>query len=323
MADGHDLTQLTWLIDLSLRMAPLESERKPAVASPRLAKVMVKTRINRKRKEAASSKRSKSAIVTMDDIDSDLERCLRRALSASSRAQNTYSTASLIAIALLSQPSSAHGAPSIQITRWIQRQFPKLRMSFSELRTAVRQELTSNRYFERSTIGKSVRQADWSIIPSKFTQLKQALINGEDLSMPPTPTLKRHCRKSHAERTSSYSSSDAESALTDDSEMDLEILFDTITKDDSTPSIAPVGDWLVDEALSYSSEDNLSLSESESRTPTSSLFEDASFELPPLSEALLEEIDCTLPGVEVEPLGSAMSFSQFSPWQDLPLDLVV
>jgi len=137
MTDGHDLTQLTWLINLSSRMAPLEAERQPTVASPQLTTVSIKNRINRKRKEASSLKRSKSAIVTMDDIDTDLERCLRRALSAGSRVQNSYSTASLIAITLLSQPESAHGAPSIQITRWIQRQFPKLRMSFSELKVGT------------------------------------------------------------------------------------------------------------------------------------------------------------------------------------------
>ena len=151
------------------------------------------------------------------------------------------------------------------------------------------------------------------------------MISGDDLTMPTTPTTKRHCRKSYEQRTASYSSSDAESAVTDDSEMDLEILFNSITKDDSTSptSMAPMGDWLVDDAMSYSSEDNLSLSESESRTPTSSLFDDATFDLPPLSDALLEEIDCTLPGVEAGPLGSGMAFSQFTSWQDLPLDMVV
>eukprot|EP00730_Choanoeca_flexa_P015160 TRINITY_DN6894_c0_g1_i1.p1 TRINITY_DN6894_c0_g1~~TRINITY_DN6894_c0_g1_i1.p1 ORF type:complete len:323 (+),score=85.33 TRINITY_DN6894_c0_g1_i1:476-1444(+) len=321
MADMNDLTQLNWLVALRPGVPSLELEALPAAPQPQEPAHIIKPRMNRKRKES-SLRRSKSA-VTINKIDADLERCLNRALSAGTRIQNSFSTAALIAVALLSRPESEHGAPSVQITRWIQRCFPKLRMTFTELKNSVRHELTSNRYFHRINDGKSTHQANWSIIPSRFNQLKQALVNGDDLTLPITPSFKRSCHKSYTERHSSNSSSDGES-YTEDSELDLETLFETITKDDDLEtdktSSVPSGDWLVDEALAYSSEDNLSLSESEAITPPSTLLKEPAFDLPSLSAALMEEIDCTLPGVE--PLSSAMSLSQFNPWEDMALDLV-
>ena len=129
----NDLTQLNWLVDMSLRVAPIELDQPANYINDRKSERST-TSCKHARRSMSQRRLSKKPLSKHDHLLDDL---LHEAIQKTDKC-NQHSVTSLVGFALLSNGASQSypGMTINRISRWINRHFSQLNLKDIDLKVS-------------------------------------------------------------------------------------------------------------------------------------------------------------------------------------------